>query len=551
MNIHIKVTFLGISLSVWILSFVGQVAYAQYILRGAARTSGSSDCYQLTSGLNQNGAVWYDTLINLAEPFKIEYTINLGSNARGADGIVMAMQTLGFPNPGRVGYGIGFDGLGQSFGVEFDTYQNTFLGDPVADHIALVRDGISNHQTNTQFAAPKPISATSANVKDGKDRYVTVSWDPKTNRFTVSVDCILLIDQSIDLINDVFKGRTQVYWGFTSSTGGASNIHTVCLLKDIVVRTNFSVCRNERVTLVSRISGDNRYQWSPAQGLDNPTSRTPTLTATNTQLYTVTYTDRCSVRHTDSVFVNVKNTGFSLGADRKVCEDQTVVLSPQFTSSATAVPKYRWSTGDTTRQLTPKTSGLYTLEVTAGGCSGRDSTQVTFVAPPKLDSLGETTYDCPRDQPLLLDPRATGTNLQYLWAFDGSTAPTFQATAAGQYTVKISADSACFVEKRFVVLDNCLPAALVFVPDAFTPNGDGINEVFSWQSNAIVEARMTIYNRWGEVVFFSENADEFWNGTCAGSPCPVNAYSWQLAYRARQNLTSQWYVKKGTVFLLR
>lgn len=550
MSRRFQITRLGILFTIWLIVEGRGVANAQYTLVGSAKNSPQTDCYQLTSANEaQNGAVWYDQPLRLTESFELEYTLNFGNNSTGADGVVMVMQTTGNRVIGSRGAGIGFGGLKPSLGIEFDTHRNASLGDPVADHIAFVRDGISDHRLNAQFASPTPISTTSANLKDGRDHLIRVRWNATTQRISVSVDCVQRVNQFVDLINDVFVGKNEVYWGFTSSTGSSSNVHTVCLLKDIVIRDTVVACRNETVTLVPGVSATGQYEWKPALGLQTPSIRTPTLVATGTQLYTVSYVDRCAVRRTDSILVQVNAPDFSLGADRKVCENEVIELNPQLTTP-TAL-RYRWSTGDTTRRLTPKTSGLYSLEITADGCSEKDSVLVTFVPLPKLDSLAETVFNCPGDQPLLLDPRATGSGLRYQWTANGASEPTLQTSLPGRYTVRISTDSACTVEKAFVVLDNCPSSTLVFVPDAFTPNGDGVNDVFSWKNTTTIDARMTIINRWGEVVFFSETAGEYWDGTCKGVPCPINSYAWQLEYRSPQRTDRNWFVQKGTVYLMR
>ena len=528
------------------------MAQTGYTLTGTARTSPASDCYQLTGNApQQNGALWYDKPLRLTESFNIEFTLNFGTNADGADGMMMILQTVGNRILGAPGSGIGFQGLRPSLGIEFDTYQNTNLGDPAEDHIAILRDGVSDHQLNSLYAKPVPISATSSTVKDGQDHLVRVKWTAGSRRLQVYVDCMPRINQTIDLVNDVFSSYKEVYWGFTSSTGGAYNAHTVCIQRDVVVRDTIQACKLDEVTLVSSISSNGQYTWLPTTGLSDPRVRNPRLKVTADQLYTVTYLDRCSLPKTDTVFVKIKPLPtVSLGADRQVCANQVVALSPTLTP-ATIPVKYRWSTGDSTRQLTPAVSGLYSLQISADGCSASDSVLLTFNPPPKVKLTGEPTYDCPLDQPILLNPLAAGLNLSYSWTPGGTTDSTLSVSTAGRYSVKISTKYGCSVEQGFTILDNCPPSASVFVPNTFTPNGDGINELFEWKSGTDIDARMKIFNRWGELIFSSEDQRQFWNGTWQGQPCPSTMYAWRLEFRSRQSSTSQWFVKLGEVLLLK
>ncbi|WP_128543338.1 lectin-like domain-containing protein [Larkinella soli] len=548
----VKLIFLVALMPVLALNLSLGIALAQggYTLVGTARGSAQSDCYQLTAAQNgQNGAVWYDEPLRLTESFELEFTMNFGSNPRGADGIVMVMQTKGNRILGVPGQGMGFLGLQPALGIEFDTHRNGNLGDPEADHIAVVRDGESNHRTSG-FAAPVPISTASGNVKDGKNHLIRVKWDAVNQILQVFVDCNQRISQPVKLIQDIFKGRQEVFWGFTSSTGSSANAHTVCLQKEIVMRDTLPACRGEVVGLVANKSFNDRYEWRPAVGLDNPNSRTPQLTVANDQLYTVTYTDQCSNQKTDSVFVRVKTPKVNLGADRSVCEGTPVELNPTLAPEASGV-QFKWSTGETARAISPTTSGLYTLEVVNDGCADRDSVQVTFEALPKSEVPNEQTIDCPGAQPLVLDPRFTGTDLTYEWVPGAGKGASLEVTGPGTYSVTVRTPAGCAAERKFVVLDNCPASALVFVPDAFSPNGDGQNEVFEWKSTENIEVRLKIFNRWGELIFSNESGNAFWNGTSKGVPCPENSYLWKMEYKTTRNATSQWITRHGQVLLVR
>ena len=529
------------------LSATGQNGYTSV---GDARPALLPDCYQLTASRNwQNGAVWYDKPLRLTESFTLEFTVNLGADAYGADGVVLVLQTVGNRALGAAGQGIGFKGFQPSLGIEFDTYQNIDEGDPALDHVALVRDGVSDHRRNAGFPPPVQLSNISKNAKDGRDHRVQVRYSTTTARLDVYVDCTLRISHAIDLAKDVFGGASEVYWGFTSATGGASNTHTVCLQKDIVARDTFRVCRGEQLTLVAGQSENDRYDWRPATGLDNPTGRTPSLRPLADQLYTVSYRDRCFVPHVDSVFVRVQTPPtLTLGNTREACEDETVELNPILTP---VVPTalFRWSTGDSTRRLRPLQTGRYALRVQTGVCQVADSVQVNFHPLPQLAALTGPDYECLRDEPLLLDPRARGSGLRYAWTPTGSTAPTLTATAAGQYAVRILTGFGCAAGRSFSVRDDC--PARVFMPDVFTPNGDGVNDVLEWQTTEDLDTRLTIFNRWGEVLFTDESAQQRWNGTHRGLPCPPDVYAYRLDYRPRRRGSGAWFTKRGQVMLVR
>lgn len=208
----------------------------------------SADCVQLTPALNaQRGAAWHECTLDVAHPFDLELTVHLGSNDGGADGIAWIMQQNGpnavtSSNGGNMGYG-NFDGPSGTFVapvfdpslvIEFDTWVNGNVGDPAYDHVALQRDGTHNHNSPQCLAGAPPntiqASATSANIEDGLDHNVLIQWDPNTQNFRMELDGEERFSVTVDLVNDVFAGDSEVWWGFTGSTGGANNTQSFCLV---------------------------------------------------------------------------------------------------------------------------------------------------------------------------------------------------------------------------------------------------------------------------------------------------------------------------------
>ena len=73
-----------------------------------------------------------------------------------------------------------------------------------------------------------------------------------------------------------------------------------------------------------------------------------------------------------------------------------------------------------------------------------------------------------------------------------------------------------------------IPPLSIFIPDAFTPNGDGINDTFGVKGEGIKDFTIRIFNRWGEVVFESHNPKQQWDGTYKGHPAQSDTYVYQL-----------------------
>jgi gliding motility-associated-like protein len=71
-----------------------------------------------------------------------------------------------------------------------------------------------------------------------------------------------------------------------------------------------------------------------------------------------------------------------------------------------------------------------------------------------------------------------------------------------------------------------------YVPNAFTPNGDRTNDVFTPVVPPVKELRFDVYNRWGQRLFTTTNAGEGWDGTFNGQECKADVYAWKLYLRS-------------------
>ncbi|MFT6845590.1 MAG: gliding motility-associated-like protein, partial [Flavobacteriales bacterium] len=91
----------------------------------------------------------------------------------------------------------------------------------------------------------------------------------------------------------------------------------------------------------------------------------------------------------------------------------------------------------------------------------------------------------------------------------------------------------------------------IYVPNAFSPNGDGLNDVFTPVINGLTENsyRLKVFNRWGEEIFKSDDITLGWDGTFKNEKCPPESYSWQLFVKSEYGVSSK--TITGIVTLLR
>lgn len=199
---------------------------SEYQANGDAAINGTN-CYRLTmDNTNRVGSIWRTMPIDLNKSFEVSFTANFGSRTTGADGIAFGLQRR-VSNPlsavGNIGEALGFGGISPSVAVEFDTYQNA--NEPAYDHIAFFRNGNQNAPVaGTQVQ----MSNAKTNVKDGQDYQVRVVWSKEMNKMEVYFNGVYRTSYTADIVNEVFAGNPQVYFGFTASTGTYRNLQSVC-----------------------------------------------------------------------------------------------------------------------------------------------------------------------------------------------------------------------------------------------------------------------------------------------------------------------------------
>ena len=459
----------------------------------------SDRCWQLTDAVNfQVGSVWYEQKLNLNESFDLTVDVNLGcKDADGADGIVFGLQPVS-TSIGVAGQGLGFQGVTPSIGIELDTWQNFDFGDPVYDHIAIIKNGDLNHlHTENTLAGPLPFTTkadpnTFLNIEDCKSHSLRIVWDADNKSLAAFFGCDSLIHVNVDLVKDIFNGDPNVFWGFTASTGGANNVQGICLkytsLLDKIADT--VVCRGGQIQL--KANGGVKYAWSPATGLNNPTINNPIASPDKTTKYAVNITDACGRKFIDSITVRVGGNPFTLnlGPDTVLCTGQTLLLAPN-------IPKatYLWQDGSKDSTYTVNKTGFYKLNIEQNFCKAQDSLKVRYISAPTVN-LGADVDTCLGKKIIL---QVFADDATFTWQ-DNTPLRSYVITQPGKYSVGVK--NKC--GEAFGAMEAKFHAChLVYVPTAFSPNGDGTNDTFVIEcgGDVLMIEELLIFNRWGGRVF--------------------------------------------------
>jgi len=189
----------------------------------------------------------------------------------------------------------------------------------------------------------------------------------------------------------------------------------------------------------------------------------------------------------------------------------------------------------------------YDTIINANTCDSLLITQL-FVDPLPYVTLGNDTSILEGD---VLPLNATFPNADYLWQ-DGFSGAIYNASDSGWYWVEVTTHCGLSTDSIFIdyLLDlNCF----VTVPNAFTPNGDGKNDLFSPVLNCDASVyELSIYNRWGQLVFSTNNQEVGWDGGSSKTTWSPGVYLWQLSYKIQININK--FIdgaEKGSVTLVR
>jgi gliding motility-associated-like protein len=395
----------------WLLFIDAQAQ--NYVANGNATSIGNG-CYELTSDvLWQAGTVWYTDKLDLSENFSLEFRLNLGSKDNsGADGMVFVLQTAGTKSLGTAGGDMGYSGFQPSFGVEFDTYQNSIHQDPSYDHVSFVQDGDLTHDNSGVFSA-KPVLTGVTNIENNQFIDVKVTWIAITQRLTVVVNCEERLSTVVNLVDDVFSGTEKVYWGFTSSTGGLSNVHTACLSTSIGYPKDYDVCLGDQFRLVTTESNANTYEWSPDTYLNSSVVQRPLFTATESIQYTVKSTNKCGDISYDTIDVNVRKPNtFELGKDTLLCDGAQL----SFDLQGLEIDTFYWSDLLRDSIRTIDTAGVFTVDGYSNRCYHRDTIEITTDLTPVVTLRGDTSI-CDGDS-ILIQPQNSHPFELSLWQDD-------------------------------------------------------------------------------------------------------------------------------------
>jgi gliding motility-associated-like protein len=293
---------------------------------------------------------------------------------------------------------------------------------------------------------------------------------------------------------------------------------------DTVICTGFSV-------LLDAGPGFDIYLWQDG-------SITQTIVVSDAGIYSVSVSGECGIAADSILLTEIPLPAVSLGADRQLCTGQSVLLDP-----GSIYVDYLWNNGDTVQTQLVNTTGSYAVTVTdTNSCVGFDAMTLVVQDMPVV-ALGAGSDMCNLRQTMLDAGSGVGLS-SYLWQ-DGSVYQTYLVKTDGLYSVTVT--NSCGTVTGSVVFEPC-PDCLIELPNAFSPNGDGNNDVLYPVGGGYTRINLIIYNRHGEKVYETNELYTGWDGTYKGELQPNEVYYY---YLTGECLGGKVVKKKGDVTLLK
>ncbi|HNO05283.1 MAG TPA: gliding motility-associated C-terminal domain-containing protein, partial [Flavobacteriales bacterium] len=285
-----------------------------------------------------------------------------------------------------------------------------------------------------------------------------------------------------------------------------------------------AVCLGAGVQLTAY--GGSSYQWAPGPGITDPTSASPMVSPTEDMYYIVFITNVCGTTD-DSAFVDVQQVIADAWPDTLVCPGEPVTL---FASGGLAylwAPSTALSNADSAVTVaTPDTPTTYTVTASnALGCEGSAMVTISHFPQPQVHASNDVRIDFGHSTVLT----ASGTGV-LLWTPGLSLSCDTCATTIASpehttvYTVQLTDANGCKAADQVTVFVN----GNLYVPNTFTPNGDGINDGFFAYATEISEFRLLVFNRWGEQIYRTNKLGPVWDGTYNGVESPIDTYVWRV-----------------------
>jgi gliding motility-associated-like protein len=303
----------------------------------------------------------------------------------------------------------------------------------------------------------------------------------------------------------------------------------------LMTGNDVNICRGSNASL--SVSGASSYSWSPSIGLSCSNCENPTVTASTSTTYFIEGTNASGCRNRDSIKVNVVQP-----FDMIVSPNDTVCAGKSIQLNANRATRYQWSPAIGLNNpnianpiATPSISTMYTVVgFDAMGCFTDTASVYLMIGQNPSVQVGPDISAQTGSIITLNSSVPNGSNVSYNWSPSNHLScnncpnPSLTVTGNQMLTLTVQNKYGCTAVDSLYVVTFCKDAQ-VFVANAFTPDGDNINDMLIVRGTGITVKSFRVFNRWGNVVFekqhFQPNDPKFgWNGKVNGVPATPDVY---------------------------
>jgi gliding motility-associated-like protein len=302
-------------------------------------------------------------------------------------------------------------------------------------------------------------------------------------------------------------------------------------------------------------TGGGSYAWTPSTGLSNTSASNPVASPVTNTTYIVTVTGANTCSKKDSVDVNIRSTAnFAVNNPSAICSNGNAQLI------ASGGDLYSWTPASGLNNpnianpiASPSVTTPYSVQITDTVCHNTSSLQTTvsILPAPLITATRSNDVDCTVPDSHL---QANG-GVTYSWS-PASTlnnaniaGPVATPLSTTEYTVTGTDNFGCTNTGKVTVKVDPNTIGGYLMPSAFTPNNDGHNDCFGikyW--GTVTEIEFSIFNRWGERVFYSTQVGKCWDGTYKGVPQDPDVFIYMI--KAKTTCLPVVF-RKGTFALIR
>ena len=320
------------------------------------------------------------------------------------------------------------------------------------------------------------------------------------------------------------------------------------------------LCQDQVYTMQG--AGGITYEWIPAKFLSSKTDPHARASIPNTQQYVLVVSNQQGCRDTSKVLLKVRPvlSVQMIASNTTLCQGQGTVLKAIARGGDSLHYDFNWpyeQQNGAQLSIVPNKSGWYKI-VLSDNCTPKavmDSVYIRVIPATKAGFTFMPGNPVKTDQSVHFQNKSQNAS-SYLWNFGFNNnnskeiSPLFQYTDSGNYKVSLVAYgfSGCPNDTAYGYIHLIDGHIAIYIPNAFTPDVNGLNDLFQVQGTGIRTYSYNIYNRWGENIFHASNPQTLWDGSFKNNPAPEGVYLYQVDVTDIDGLHH--YIK-GTLHLIR